>query len=99
MPGRGHNSHQKPRGVDVTAEEVFAFVQRAERLHEERKALGADLAELFSEARGQGYDVATLKRIIQRRSKDEADVVEADELLSVYEAAILRASRAHVREG
>lgn len=99
MTGPGHNSKAKPRGVDVTAEQVLAFVERAERLHEERKALGLDIAEVYAEAKAEGYDVPTLKRIVQRRSKPEADVVEADELLSVYEAAILRASRAHVHEG
>ena len=91
MKGPGHNSKAKPRGVHVTAEQVLAFVTRAERLHEERKALGSDIAEVYAEAKSEGYDVATLKRLVQRRSKNEADVIEADEMLAVYEAAILRA--------
>jgi uncharacterized protein (UPF0335 family) len=97
MTRKGHNG--PPRGVDVTAAQLAAVVERAERVIEERAALAADLAEIYAEARGEGYDVPTIKRVVQRRKKAEADVVEADELLRVYEDAILRAgSLAHVHE-
>ena len=91
MKGPGHNSKAKPRGVDVVDGQLAAFVQRIVRLHEERKTLGSDIAEVFAEVRGEGYDVPTVRRVVQRQLKDEAEVSQADELLAVYEAAILRA--------
>lgn len=95
MTRKGHNG--PPRGIDVTAAQLAGFVERAERVIEERAALAADLAEIYAEARGEGYDVPTIKRVVQRRKKAEAEVFEADELLRVYEDAILRAgSLAHV---
>ena len=93
MTGKGHNG--PPRGVDVTAEQVASFVVRIERLNADKAAINEDLAELYKEAKGEGYDVAILKRVVQRRAKSEADVHEADELLRVYEDAILRAGLVH----
>lgn len=93
MTGKGHNG--PPRGVDVTAEQVASFVARIERLNADKAAINEDLAEVYKEAKSEGYDVAILKRVVQRRAKDEATVFEADELLRVYEDAILRAGLAH----
>jgi len=87
----GHNG--PPPGI--AAGEVLAFVERVERINAEIAERNEDKAEVFKEAKGQGYDVATLKRVIQRRAKAEAAVVEADELLRVYEDAILRAGLVH----
>ena len=95
---KGHNG--PPRGVDVTAEQIASFVARIERLNADKAAINEDLAEVYKEAKSDGYDVAILKRVIQRRAKSEADVTEADELLRVYEDAILRAfPRVHAHEG
>jgi uncharacterized protein (UPF0335 family) len=97
MTRKGHNG--PPRGVDVTAEYVAHAVARLERLDADKAAINEDIAEVYKELRGEGYDVPTIKRVVQRRKKAEADVVEADELLRVYEDAILRAgSLAHVHE-
>ena len=98
MPGKGHNG--PPRGVDITAEHVVSAVARLERLDADKAAINEDIAEVYKELRGEGYDVPTIKRVVQRRKKSEADVTEADELLRVYEGAILRAGlvRAHARD-
>ncbi|MBK8246222.1 MAG: DUF2312 domain-containing protein [Gemmatimonadetes bacterium] len=96
MTGKGHNG--PPRGIDVTAAQVASLVERIERLNADKAAINEDIAEVYKEARGEGYDVPTLKRVIQRRAKSEADLHEADELLRVYEDAILRAGLAHAHE-
>lgn len=97
MTGKGHNG--PPRGLDITAEYVASAVARLERLDADKAAINEDISEVYKELRGEGYDVPTIKRVIQRRKKSEADVAEADELLRVYEEAVLRASpRVHVHE-
>lgn len=93
MTGKGHNG--PPRGVDITAEYVASAVARLERLDADKAAINEDISEVYKELRGEGYDVPTIKRVVQRRKKSEADVTEADELLRVYEDAILRAGLVH----
>ena len=97
MTGKGHNG--PPRGLDITAEYVVASaVARLERLDADKAAINEDISEVYKELRGEGYDVPTIKRVVQRRKKSEADVSEADELLRVYEDTILRAGLAHAHE-
>ena len=98
MTGKGHNG--PPRGVDITAEYVASAVARLERLDADKAAINEDISEVYKELRGEGYDVPTIKRVVQRRKKSEADVTEADELLRVYEDAILRTglAQAHARD-
>ncbi len=67
-----------------TGERIRSFVERAERLNEEITALNEDKSELFKEAKGQGFDVKTLKRIIQLRKQDVNERKESDALLETY---------------
>lgn len=72
----------------VTGDRIRSFVERAERLHEERAALADDLKELFAEAKGQGFDVKVLKKIIQDRAKDPNERAEFEALLDAYKHAL-----------
>lgn len=67
---------------------VKSFVERAERLIGEREAIGADLRDVFAEAKGVGYDVKTLKWLIQERKMDAADRDERDTLRDTYAHAM-----------
>ncbi len=51
----------------VAEDQLRAFVERIERMHEERKAISDDIGEIYAEAKGNGFDVKVLKRIIQIR--------------------------------
>lgn len=87
----GHNS--------VAGEKLRAFVERIERVNAEITELNGDKKEIYAEARGQGFDVKILKRVVQRRARDEADVREEDELFTLYWDALQKApTRAPARE-
>ena len=65
-----------------------AFVERIEKLEEERQALGGDLRDIYSEAKGVGYDVKTMRKIVSLRKMDAADRDEQETLLDVYKHAL-----------
>ncbi|MEC9268510.1 MAG: DUF2312 domain-containing protein [Pseudomonadota bacterium] len=73
---------------NATGARLRSFIERIERVHQERKDLADDVKELFAEAKGQGFDVKTMKKIIQLRAKDPDDRAEEDALLETYMAAL-----------
>jgi uncharacterized protein (UPF0335 family) len=72
----------------ITAEQLRLFIERIERLEEEKKEKSDDIKCVFSEAKGQGYDTKIVKQIIRlrRMEKDARDEEEA--LLDTYKAAL-----------
>lgn len=83
------------------AERLKLFVERIARLHEERKAITADIADVVSQAKGAGYIPKTLRKVVARYLADPAKLAEDDALLETYEAALGRVGRAlqAVRDG
>ncbi len=79
---------------------IKAFVERTERLHEERKVLADDIRDVYGEVKGNGIDPKALKIVIQRRAKDPDELSELESLVETYEAALGTdvATRAQVRE-
>ncbi len=65
-----------------------SFIERIERLEEEKKALAEDLKEVYSEAKAQGYDVKTMRQIVRLRKMDADDRAEAEALLETYKTAL-----------
>ncbi len=80
--GRGHNSE------GIAADRLRSIVERIERLEEERKALGSDIKDIYSEAKSAGFDVKVLRQLIRIRKQAPAEVEEQEDLLSVYKKAI-----------
>lgn len=72
----------------VTAGRLRAFVERVERLEEEKAALADDIKEVFAEAKAQGFDVKTLRKVIALRKKDAQERQEEEALLDTYLAAL-----------
>lgn len=72
----------------VAAGQLRAFIERAERLNEEKTAINDDLRELFAEARGTGFHVPAIKTIIRLRKKDQAERQEEESILDLYKAAL-----------
>lgn len=82
----GHNS--KVQAGPVNAERLKSFVERIERLEEERKAIGGDIRDIYTEAKGVGYDVKTVRWVVQERRVDASDRAERDTLRDVYQHAL-----------
>lgn len=72
----------------VTAGELRQFVERYERLESERRDLGDQMKEVMAEARGRGYDVKVLKKLIALRKRDASEVSEEAEILDLYLEAL-----------
>lgn len=68
--------------------ELREIVDRIERLGEEQKALASDMKDLYTEAKGRGYDTKALRKIIALRKKSEADRNAEEALLAVYAHAL-----------
>ena len=72
----------------VAGERLKSFVERIERLEEEKRALAADIKEVYSEAKGAGFDIKTMREIIKIRRMDEDDLDEREALLDTYKRAL-----------
>jgi len=72
----------------VAADRLRSFVERIERLDEERKGLSADIREVYAEAKGSGFDTKALREVIRLRAKDSATRQEEEALLDVYKRAL-----------
>ena len=71
-----------------SAQRLRSLVERIERLEEERKALGADIKDIYQEAKSAGFDVKALRQLIQIRKLEAAEVEEQETLLDVYRRAL-----------
>ncbi|WP_420416940.1 DUF2312 domain-containing protein [Pacificispira sp.] len=72
----------------ATGARLRSFIERVERLEEEKKTIADDIKEVYAEAKGQGFDVKTMRKIISLRKKDPDDRAEEDALLETYMAAL-----------
>lgn len=72
----------------VAAERLRSFVQRIERLEEEKAGLAQDVREVYAEAKGEGFDTKVLRKIIGLRKKDPQERREEEELLELYLSAL-----------
>lgn len=69
-------------------DELRAFVERYEALEEEKKEAMDAMKEVMAEAKGRGYDVKALRKIIALRKRDRDDVAEEEAVLEMYKAAL-----------
>jgi uncharacterized protein (UPF0335 family) len=72
----------------VAAEALNQYVERIERLEEEKKALGADIKQVYDEAKATGFDVKILRKLIALRKVAEHDRKEQEEILELYKRAV-----------
>ena len=68
--------------------QLKTIIERIERLEEDKAAVMADLKEVFAEAKGNGFDVKILRKVIRLRKQDKAKRQEEDALLDLYLSAI-----------
>jgi uncharacterized protein (UPF0335 family) len=72
----------------IAADRLRSFLERVERLEEEKAGLTADIREVYAEAKGSGFDTKVMRQIVRLRKMDSADRQEQEALLDVYRRAI-----------
>ena len=72
----------------VSAQRLKSFIQRIERLEEERKTLGADIREVYSEAKSAGFDAKIIRKVVSIRAQDRDKRREEEEILDLYLTAL-----------
>ena len=72
----------------VTAGELRQFIERYERLDQEKRDLADQMKDVMAEARGRGYDVKVLRKLIALRKRDSAEVSEEEAMLELYKQAL-----------
>ena len=73
---------------NVAAEQLRLFIERIERLEEEKKGMADDIRDVYTEAKSQGYDSKTMRAIVRLRKMEKDARDEAEYLLDTYKAAL-----------
>ncbi len=68
--------------------QLKSIIERIERLEEDKAAVTADLKEVYAEAKGTGFDVKILRKVVRYRKQDRAKLQEEEALLDLYLSAI-----------
>lgn len=72
----------------IAADRLRSIIERVERLEDERKALGADIRDVFTEAKSAGFDVKVIKQLLKLRKQEPAEVEEQETILDAYRRAL-----------
>lgn len=72
----------------VAAERLTGFIERLERLEDEKRDVSDQIKDVFAEAKGEGFDIKTMRQVLKLRRMKPHDRSEQEELLEVYKAAL-----------
>ena len=72
----------------ISAEQLRLFIERIERLEEEKKGIADDIKDVYLEAKSTGFDVKTMRSIVKLRKMEKHHRDEAEALLEVYKNAL-----------
>lgn len=86
--GTGHNSGEVTDVGGVSGQRLKSFIERVERLEEEKAGISEDIKEVYGEAKATGFDVKIMRRIIKLRKMEAEKRREDQELLDLYASAI-----------
>ena len=76
------------QAYNVSADELRQFIERAEQIGAEKRDLAETEKELFSEAKGRGYDTAVMRKLIAMRRRKPDDISEEEAILEMYKYAL-----------
>lgn len=96
MPNQGHNAGDDTFEVtdeqlasgNISAEQLRLFIERIERLEEEKKGTADDIRDVYAEAKANGYDTKTMRTCVKLRRMEKHHRDEAEMLLDTYKAAL-----------
>lgn len=86
--GIGHNSGEAQDVGGVSGQRLKSYLDRIERLEEEKNGMADDIKDIYAEAKGVGFDVKTMRKLVRLRKMDAEKRREEDELLERYKAAV-----------
>lgn len=72
----------------IAAGQLRAFIERIERLEEEKSGISDDIKDVYAEMKGQGYDTAAVRTIVRLRKKDANERQEEEAILDLYKSAL-----------
>ncbi|MFL6734449.1 MAG: DUF2312 domain-containing protein [Sphingomicrobium sp.] len=72
----------------VAADQLRLFIERIERLEEEKKGMADDIRDVYAEAKANGYDTKTMRKVVALRKLETHVRQEADALLETYRSAL-----------
>ena len=72
----------------VAADQLRLFIERIERLEEEKKAIACDIKEVYGEAKANGFDTKILRKVIGVRKRDRHEREEEEAMLDLYLSAL-----------
>jgi uncharacterized protein (UPF0335 family) len=87
-PSIGHNSEAGAPATRFAKDQLKAIIERIERLEEEKKTIADDIRDIYSEAKGNGFDVKALRTIIRMRKQDANERSEQETILEMYMQAL-----------
>lgn len=79
----------------IAGDQLRSYIERIERLEEEKATLQNDMKEVFAEAKGNGFDVKIMRQVLKLRKMEAADRSEQEELLDLYKRALGMDGPAH----
>jgi uncharacterized protein (UPF0335 family) len=88
VQGFGQASVASEGSYRVAAGELRAFVERYERLEADKKDIADQQKEVMAEAKGRGYDVKVLRKIMALRKREPAEISEEEAVLEIYKEAL-----------
>lgn len=72
----------------LSADQLRSFIERIERLEEEKATISTDIREVYAEAKSAGFDAKVMRKIVAMRKKDRHELAEEEELIGMYRAAV-----------
>jgi len=80
----GHNNPPVTTGDAVHVNKLKSYIERVERLEEDEANIKADKREVYAEAKGDGFDVVVIRKVVAVRKKDQQELAERAEILKLY---------------
>ena len=74
--------------MTISADQLKSIVERIERLEQEKSNIAADISQVYSEAKGNGFDAKAIRTIVKLRAKDAAEREEEEHILETYKRAL-----------
>lgn len=74
--------------TNIARDQLRAFIERVERLSEEKDGISEDIKQVYAEARGSGFDTKVMRQIVRMRSQDQNERREYEAVLDLYLSAL-----------